>query len=426
MNVPLALLHAVSRERVVARRDRLLRRIVAHAYERVPYYRRLLDGAGLRPDDVRSVDDLGRLPLTSRATIQALPVEDTLAAGCDPKRLLVRTTSGSTGAFLAIRRAPAEQLILSAFRWRALYALGLRPWDKVAVVGLTTYPDPGFVQAAIRLLGRFGLFRTTIVDCRQEVGGVAAALAEARPDAVVGIPGAISQVCAALGREVVRPKLVVTGGEVLTPLMRRQMAEAFGAPVRDIYGSHEFRVIAWECTKTGEYHTSDDTLAIEVLAADRPAAPGEAGELVATNLYARAMPFLRYRLGDVVVRGSERCPCGAPFATLRAVEGRMIDYLTLPDGRLLHPYTLSLEIPDRWPWIRRYQLLQERRDRVRLRVEAHAPPGPDVLAGVRARLTELLGPGVEVSVEVVDALGLDPNGKFRVTRSLLSSAYESD
>ncbi len=72
----------------------------------------------------------------------------------------------------------------------------------------------------------------------------------------------------------------------------------------------------------------------------RPAAPGERGEVVLTALHSFAMPFIRFRLGDIVTKGDSHCACGQPFATIRSVQGRMFDYFPLPDGRLVHPYEI--------------------------------------------------------------------------------------
>jgi phenylacetate-CoA ligase len=191
-----------------------------------------------------------------------------------------------------------------------------------------------------------------------------------------------------------------------------------------MYGSHEFKLIAWECRETGGLHVSDDSVVLEVLRDGRPAAPGETGEVVATALHSFAMPFLRYRLADVVTRGATACPCGAPFSTIAAIRGRMLDYFPLPDGRLIHPYELVLPLV-RHPWVRQYQLLQERPDRVVLQVVAAPHPSPAELAEAERDARERLGPGVELVLALVSEIALQPNGKFRPSRSLVASAYDA-
>jgi len=207
--------------------------------------------------------------------------------------------------------------------------------------------------------------------------------------------------------------------------MRQQISAAFSAPVFDLYGTHEFNLIAWECQETGEFHVCDDSLITEVLKNGCPVAIGERGEVVGTNLHSFAMPFIRYRLGDLVTRGAETCRCGQPFSTIRGIQGRMLDYFPLPDGRLLHPYEIVLLLlHDAASWIGQYQLTQEREDRLVLRVVPSATPTAQQLAFLKEPVAALLGEGVEFEVMLVPQLQLEPNGKFRVSRSLVKSAYD--
>jgi phenylacetate-CoA ligase len=165
---------------------------------------------------------------------------------------------------------------------------------------------------------------------------------------------------------------------------------------------------------------------VEVLRGGRPAKPGERGELVGTALHSFAMPFIRFRLGDVVTRGPQPCACGRPGSTLSAVQGRMIDYFRLPGGRLLHPYELStVLLRELEPWIRQYQLTQEREDRVVLRVAPRGELPAERLARVREDLGRILGPGVTCAVATVPRIDVERNGKFRVSRSLVESAYDA-
>jgi len=205
--------------------------------------------------------------------------------------------------------------------------------------------------------------------------------------------------------------------------MRRQITEAFEAPVFDVYACHEFRVIAWECKDTGELHMCDDCMIVEVLKDGRPATIGERGEIVGTNLHSFAMPFIRYRLGDIVTKGLETCRCGQPFSTIGAIQGRMTDYFSLPGGRLIHPYEISLLFIDT-SWLRQYQMVQEREDRIILRVVPSTTPTPQELNQLEESVTAVLGQEMEFQLILVHEIQLEPSGKFRVLRSLVKSAYD--
>jgi phenylacetate-CoA ligase len=418
----------LTRDDLVAFQNRRLRSLVAHAYHNVPYYRRLFDRHGLAPGDIRSIADLSAIPVTSRQDLQALPPKEVIARGLDPRRLITRTTSGSSGEPLYIHRTWLETRLFQAFRLRAMHDLGLRLTDKVATVLLTRHLHADHHQLALALLQSAGLYRHRRVSCLSPPERILSELRHFDPDILGGLPGVLSRVAETVetqGLPSVRPRCVVVGGEVLTPLMRRQIADAFHAPVFELYTSHECMTLAWECVESGDLHTSDDSVILEVLEDGSPVKEGERGEVIVTNLHAFAMPFIRYRLGDVVTKGTASCGCGSPFATIRAVQGRMIDYFLLPGGQAIHPYEIVLGVlGEAGPWLRRYQLLQERRDRVLLHVVPSRPPTDAELQRLRAAAAAVLGEDVEFRVHLVPHIPVDRTGKFRVTRSLVRSDYD--
>ena len=105
-----------SRELIRRYQDRQVSRLVRHAWDRVPYYRRLLTGAGIGPDDIRSVDDLARIPVTKGLYLQGVAIEDRVARGTDPARCIPHATSGSTGEPLRLLRTRAEEYLLFGLR----------------------------------------------------------------------------------------------------------------------------------------------------------------------------------------------------------------------------------------------------------------------------------------------------------------------
>jgi phenylacetate-CoA ligase len=134
------------------------------------------------------------------------------------------------------------------------------------------------------------------------------------------------------------------------------------------------------------------------------------------------MPFIRYRLGDIATRGERHPNCSQPFSSIRSIQGRMIDYFPLPDGRVIHPYQiLSSFIGGRDGWIRQYQLLQEREDLIVLRVQPAQAPDSEHLVALEQSVVSLLGPTVDFRVQLVDDLPLEESGKFRASRSLVHS-----
>jgi phenylacetate-CoA ligase len=267
------------------------------------------------------------------------------------------------------------------------------------------------------------LDQTLALDGLADPAEVARSLRQYQPHVITGMPGMLCRVADHLlqsGDDRIRPELLVVGGEVLTPIMHSQLSRAFAAPVRQTYASHEFPLLGWECTSSGDFHVSGDGVLIEVLRDGLAVAPGESGEVVATNLSAYAMPFIRYRLGDLVIRGQDSCACGQPFPTIRSIQGRMIDYFTLPDGRTLHPYEiLGSLISGGDSWMRQYQLLQEQTNRIVLRIQPFGEVQSSQIERVERSAQDVLGPEVNFQVKIMERLPLEPSGKFRASRSLV-------
>lgn len=394
---------------------RKLQSIVAHCQAHVPVYRDHWREAGTSPID--APEALRRLPPIGKEDLRARPPRDVLAQGIDPAALVRHETSGSSGEPFSIARTPFEEHLLQLFRLRALADSGVRWSDRIVrfrqlPAGGTRTTWPGRLRRMLRMHPDVDL------DGLADASEMLDALARHRPDVVAGYPSTL----ASLAREAARrgsplpgPRLVVSGGEVLSAGTRRAIADAWNARVVDVYGAHEFNLLAWECPAGHGYHVCDDAVLVEVLdEGGKPVAIGEPGHVVATALHSYAMPFVRYRTGDLAVRGPETCPCGEPWSTLRAIEGRAAEVLPLPHGRSIHPYRITGALADRdADWIAQHRLVQRAVDHVVLELATRHAPDPAALARVRADGARMLGPGVRFDVTIVDGFARGPRAKFR-------------
>jgi phenylacetate-CoA ligase len=418
-----------SRDAVRAFQDAQLRRLVAHAYHNVSYYRQLFDRHGVRPVDIRGVVDLPRIPMTSRDDLQSATATDLVAKGVGAERLTTVRTSGSSGAPLHIRSDRLERWVAALFRLHVLHDFGMRGRDRRAAIGRPHLHRATLADLPQRLIRGLGLYRWEAIDCVEPLSEILRWLVFVRPDVVFSYPNVVAQIAELAtddDRRRLHPRLVISGAEVLTPHMREQIARGLGTQVVDWYGSHELGTIAWECTRApAAYHVADSGVLLEVLEDGRPVADGESGEVVGTNLYKFSMPFIRYRQGDIVTRGAAVCACGAPFPTIRVIQGRMLDYFPLADGRLLHPYGLSSALVDASiAWIRQLTVTQECATRFVLTIVPRVTPSSGDLAALEQETVRHLGPGTQVEIRLVDEIPLEPTGKFRLYRSRVQSQYD--
>ena len=352
-------------DRIRVFQDERVRRLVEHAWDRIPYYRRLMEAAGLRPADIRTRAALARFPVTRRRDLQGVPLDDLIAPGVK---------------------------------------LGSTP---------------------LRLLPhRIGLFRMSNIDLNLGPEETLQRLKKLRPQVIYGIPNMLEMLVrtAPPGElESLRPKLIFSGAEPLRPSLRRELERLFGCPVIDFYGCHEFNLIAWQCARCGLYHTSDDSTVVDVLKADgQAAAPGEQGEIFGTALHSYAMPFIRLEIGDVVTRPARRPECEIGFDAIDEIRGRTADFLPLPGGRILSPYNLTLAV-DSVAGVRRYQIIQTALDHVRILYMRMEGAGEETGANIAAKCREYLPPEVTIETTAVADIPVTAAGKHRLVQAFRSS-----
>jgi phenylacetate-CoA ligase len=406
-----------SREQLIEYQNTRLRSLLRHAYKNVRYYRRLFDTAGLKPQDIRTVHDLPLLPTTSKAAITSVPAEDVVAEGFATEHLLEFRTSGTTGERFTTRRTPTEDYLLGAFRLRSLFECGMRLTDRRATVRSVDPTDPQPKRGRLQPLSmRLGILPKEDMDCVLETEEMMARLRAIQPQVLTGYAGTLAWIASQLteaDRIRIRPRIVFAGGEPVTAGIRRVLRTVFRCPVYDLYGANEFNLVAWECPSTGSFHLCEDNLVAEVLRDGIPAKPGEEGELVGTALHCYAMPLIRFRLGDVVVQGEERCPCGAPYATIGGIHGRVMDRFLLPSGRSIHPFAVMNPMLERTPWLRQYEVRQREGGLITILMVPNTPPPAGDPERIAAAVSAEVGQDVRVEIELVSRIEPGSGGKYR-------------
>jgi len=413
-----------SAESIRAFRDRKLASVIRHAAARVPIYRRSFRTAGLDPRTIRTPSDLALVPFVTREELSGAAREDRITEGVAADRLVRRRTSGSTGIPLPIYRARSEERRLGLYRFRALRSMGVRIRD--VRIGME-FPGSGRSGLVPQWLQRRGVLPRWKIDCTQPPEAALAAMRKGRADVVGGYAGflhLLSRMAGPGGLCEVGARLVTSTGEALTGRMRADIQECFGAPILDTYSCLECNLVGYECAETGLYHLLDHSVVVEVLRNDVPARTGERGELVVTTLHSRTSPFIRYRLEDIVTKGPDRCPCGAPFGTIRAIEGRTNDLFTFPDGRIVHSAFLRVAIDEGAPWALHFRIQQESRDLILVLVVPRRTPSEVEIDALLGRLRRTLPDGLELEFRLVPELLPGPSGKHHAVVSRVSSAGE--
>ncbi len=394
----------LSPERLRELQWRRLGAMVRHAEARSPFYRARFRAAGFSSRNLGSWPDLARIPVTTREDLQR--PEHLVVDGLTPNGMRRSRTTGSTGVPTTTYFDPWAWLVgRYVLKLRARFACGLRPWDRVAIF---QEEPPGRPHT-----GMAG--RRTSFSVHRPPEEILDELHSCDPDVLYGPPSYLTRL-ARVGASPRSVRLVFTSAEMLDPGTRRTLEEGFGARVLDVYGCTETKEVAWECPTREGYHVNAEWLIVEVLDGAGPEGLPE-GTVLLTSLYNRGMPLLRYRVGDTGRAVPGRCSCGRGLPLVFPALGRSVDYLVLPDGRTVSPYTLTCAVEE-VPGIKQYQIVQTGPDRVVVRIVPGEAFDDGARAVIRACLRPALGQ-IDVRVETLTHIPPEPGGKFRVVRSVL-------
>jgi len=392
-----------------------LRRLVQHAYQHLPYYRRLFDEAGFHPAALKSLEDLRRIPLSDKATMAPHSRDDLVADNFPKDRLLPLSTAGSTGHPLNFYISRTSKFIRVITEWRALGAHGVRMTDKVLQFRNTRH-----VWRDRFWFNRLGLMNRVFAHFGEPIERKIEIIEHERPALLQGYPSVLLDIVSYLPQQRLRQlpaRFVVSCGEVLDSHARRLLEEAFQLPLINHYGTMEFGYMAWQCPEFEGLHLNEDMFVFEILRNGEPVDEGEEGEVVVTSLHQYAAPFIRYRLGDRARLLGRRCSCGRGLASIEILIGRTTDRIIRRDGSEANPHLFHLlyhEVRDLF----QYQIIQRSTGHFRVRfVPLH---GAD-LEGIRRRFQEkinqIMGYPVTIEYEQVERFAPDDTGKLKLVQS---------
>jgi phenylacetate-CoA ligase len=399
-----------------------LRRLLRHAYYHTPYYRRVFDERGLRPEDIRDLGDLQHVPLLDRATAQRTVDERTAAW---PAAAFSKSTSGSTGQPLVVRYSAESRHWRDATRWRGFGWGSYRMGDKALHLWGVPATRPPWIQrmklALDRKLRR-DVYASCMVRSRDRLREMVDLILEERPQVIAGYGQAIADLARFVNAEGLRrwgTIPVIYGAERLWPNDRVDIAEAFGPAVFETYGCREFMLIGAECEAHDGLHESVENLVVELLVRTpdggmRPARPGEQGEVAVTDLHNLACPFIRYLIGDLVIaRAPAPCSCGRTLPRFGSIEGRVTDTMRDAEGNPVEGILFNILFLDMAKHARQFQVVQRADRRLVLRV---VPAGEQLAPAAEAKIRQFVGEhvrGVPFDIEVVREIPLTHAGKLR-------------
>lgn len=311
-----------------------LQATLERAYTRVPFYKRAFDERGLKPSDLKSLEDLHKFPFTTKQDLRdnypfgmfAVPLEEIIQ---------IHATSGTTGKMTVTCYTKNDMEVWAESMARVYTAAGVTSKDIVhnaygyglftgglgfhlgaQKIGVTVVPvSGGLSRRQITLLEDFG---ATVLTCTPSYSLV---LAETAAEMGVNI------------RERLRLRVGIFGAEPWTEAMRQEIEAKLGLEAFDIYGLAEIigPGVSVECPYHNGLHIAEDLFYPEIIDPEtgEPIGYGKMGELVFTTLTKEGLPLIRYRTRDRTVLHAEPCPCGRTMVRMERVRGRTDDMLII-------------------------------------------------------------------------------------------------
>jgi phenylacetate-CoA ligase len=398
-------IETASREELRELQDERLAETVADAYENVDFYRDALDEAGVSPEDVHGVEDVSKLPFTTKENFRDEYPDGLFAVEHDDVRR-IHASSGTTGKPKIVAYTEDDLGVWKEVMARSLHAAGIRPGetvqnaygyglftgglgfhDGVEELGATVIPTGGGNTAR-----QLDMLRDLDSDALACTPSYCLYLAEAAEDRMIDV------------RDLPLSRVVI-GAEPFTDPMREAIERALGVTALDVYGLSEIigPGVSIECDDAQEgLHVWEDHFYPEIVdpQTGEPLPEGEEGELVLTTLTKDALPVLRYRTGDITSLNYDECDCGRTVVRMDNVTGRTDDLLIVR-GVNVYPSQIEavmLDLGDVAPHYRIDLYREDTLDTMEITVEHH-----EEFKGTPEELRD------EIEAELHDVLEVKPD-----------------
>jgi len=401
-----------------------LKFLIKHAYENTPYYHRKFKERGLKPDDIKTKEDLAKLPALTKEEFRN-NFDDLVTTSYSRQKMRLYSTGGSTGEPLRFYVIKKQRSWETAAMIRGNSWCGYRLGDKISLIWgspIDVSETEKFDNKIINFFWR-RLFLAASELSEARMRRYAQKLIDFKPKILRGYSSAVYLLSRFIEHEGlnVSPDAVITTAEMLFDHQRRKIEEVFGCDVYDSYGSREVEEIASECAEHVGYHISAENVVLEFVKNGEWVAPGEMGAILVTNLSNYAMPFIRYEIGDLGKQSDEICPCGRGLPLLKSLEGRITDIIVTPDKFISSPIleNVFLDLP-----VKQYQIIQETEKKIVIKIVKDEGYSPKDAKSIITKINRYIG-HIQIEFRLVDSIPPSESGKRRVVISDIPIKFAS-
>jgi len=333
-----------SKEQLEEYQMRQLEKLLHHAYENVPYYRRIFNERGLKPQDIQNLDDLKKLPYLDKGIIEKHKVEF-ISKKYKKTHLIPAQTGGTTGPPLHFWyqkgfTEPKEW----AFIWRMWNWYGFYWGDKHFTIKRSSV-----VPERIRYnpLDK-GLYLYNAVISWKKIKEYHKIIEEFKPKVIIGDPSIIHSIACLMLQNSMKIdwpflKLIYCSSEKLYHFQKNEIQKAFKCIVYNNYGHNEKLVFMGKCEVNDAYHLFPEYGITEIVSQNglHVTKNGQMGQIIGTGFNNYAFPMIRYKTEDWALLSTKTCTCGRMFPLVKDIVGRSGDFILTPSKNLISNATME-------------------------------------------------------------------------------------
>jgi phenylacetate-CoA ligase len=414
--------------------------VLRYAHEWCPFYTRRFKEIGLVPGDIKTLEDIRRIPPLVRKDVvnhardmvdlryrESIAAADRASKTGSPiffarfrrHRLVRNSSSGSTGTPTVFYDDGSTTALNWVHELRVKHWFGIAPGAKEARMSATSMEYPAvskrprareWLWNQMTLPGYF-LSDREYELCLRKIRRYRPCVLWAPTFALTGLAQYARRANEDLSPY--HPDLVISRAAPLYEHEKKLLTDVFGCPVTNVYGSREVGHVAMNCPH-GSTHVNQENYLVEVESQSLNRGSIEPGRILITPLFESPMPFIRYQIGDLAELGGNDCPCGRSLITLRKILGRVGDVFRTKEGHLIEPnFWCSVFEGGRLSRdVEKYQVIYRRSDLILIRIVRRAGYLAETEAELRHFLTENTPSSLHFEFDYVDDIKPQPSGKY--------------
>lgn len=403
-----------TREQIDEYQNEKLRALIQHSYTNVPFYHELFQDLKLKPEDIKTKNDLVKLPIITKELLRKNKSKH-LATNLKKRNLFFTSSSGSTGEPFQFYSTNDSESMLKAMAIRPWLWRGYRLGDKYVKVSMN---PRDFLIKKIQDYANNCLYLSSNQLIASEIDRILNKIQKNNPKFIRCYPVPLQFLAKRIrdknetyhGDNLIA---INTTGSTLHDDVRKEIEDTFNVRIFDSYSCEGGAVFA-QCPTCESYHPAEEYAISEFIADSITRSdPEKPYRHITTDLHNYASPFIRYDTQDYIVLGNKQaCGCGRNYMNIKRIKGRDSDILRTPSGKLLivENFVAYFE----WiPEVDQIQVIQDKPDEIVIKMIVNSSFTPDTKLKISNYWENYIGSDVNLIIEIVDSIKLTPTGKLR-------------